>query len=125
MAAAKLTAASLAKLATCHKDLQRLVKALVADGVALHVLCGHRNKYEQDKAFADGKSRLKFPRSKHNPYPSKAVDIAPAPLDWENLDAFSELGELVKAKAEEMAIKVVWGGDWTDFVDRPHYQLGE
>jgi peptidoglycan L-alanyl-D-glutamate endopeptidase CwlK len=112
MPAHKLTALSLSKLATCHRDLQRLVKALVEDGVALHVLCGHRNKYEQDKAFADGKSRLKFPKSKHNSYPAKAVDLTPVPLDWSAQGAFLELAAKVQAKAKALGIKLRYGGDW-------------
>jgi len=112
MAAAKLTAGSLAKLATCHRDLQRLVKALVEDGVALHVICGHRDRLAQDRAFAEGKSKLRFPRSKHNPYPSKAIDLGPLPLLWDDKPAFVALAKLVRAKARELDIAVRWGGDW-------------
>ncbi len=112
MAAAKLTASSLAKLSTCHRDLQRLVRALEADGVALHVICGHRDRVAQDRAFAAGKSQLKFPKSKHNCYPSRAADLTPAPLDWMNKKAFLDLAAKVRAKARELDIALRYGGDW-------------
>ena len=41
------------------------------------IVCGHRNKEDQNKAFAEGKSKLKWPKGKHNKLPSQAVDAAP------------------------------------------------
>ena len=36
-----------------------------------------RTKTEQDELFAKGKTKLKYPESKHNRDPSLAIDIAP------------------------------------------------
>ena len=76
--------ASRAKLKTCHRDLQ-LLFAHVIQEYDCTIVCGHRDKEAQDKAYAEGKSKLKYPRSKHNRIPSWAVDAAPyekAGIDW-------------------------------------------
>lgn len=86
------------------------------------VICGYRGKEDQDKAFAEGKSKLKYPHSKHNKLPSLAVDIAPYPIDWKNIEAFKELAIRVKAEANKQGFKIVWGGDWK-FKDYPHFEI--
>ena len=52
------------RLSTCHPDLQTVCRELIKQ-YDFSVLCGHRNKAEQDAAFAAGNSRLKYPQSKH------------------------------------------------------------
>lgn len=129
--AAVLSAISRQRLMTCDKRLIRIVEALLEDGVSVHVLCGHRNKKDQDEAFRTGASDLQWPNSKHNPMPSKAVDLAPAPLDWDDLDAFDVLAKLVLAKAEDLGIALRWGADWDrdgkprekGEWDSPHFEL--
>ena len=133
MAAVKLTAGSISKLSTCHRDLQRLVKELAEDGVALQVLCGHRDKVTQERAYMEGKSKLRWPRSKHNAYPSRAVDLAPFPIDWNDKPGFLLLQAKVMAKAQELGITLRWGGDWdrdgrlmeTGEWDLVHFELVE
>lgn len=118
---AGLTAKSLSRLGTCHRDLQMLIKA-VAGAIDIVVICGHRTQKEQNEAFANGKSKLMWPKSRHNSYPSKAVDIAPTPLDWEDIESFQILAAIVKEKAAELGIEVVWGGDWK-IRDYVHWEL--
>lgn len=104
------------------------------------VICGHRSKPDQDKAFAEGKSKLKFPNSKHNLDPSMAVDIAPVKytenrtvwIDWEDIQSFLDLYEIVKRIAKDMGIGIRYGGDWdgnpltrNKFDDFVHYELLE
>ena len=48
------------------------------------ILEGYRNEEDQNKAFENGFSKLKFPNSKHNVYPSMAVDALPFPIDWKD-----------------------------------------
>jgi len=88
------------------------------------VLCGFRNEADQETAFANGFSKVHWPNSKHNTFPSKAVDVAPWPLDWKNTASFETLGTFVLSKAKDMGIDIEWGGTWT-FCDLPHYQLKE
>lgn len=125
------SARSLARLATCRPELQRLFKAVVAD-TDCTIICGHRAKAEQDKARAEGKSKLRWPRSKHNRYPSAAVDAAPWPLPaWDDSEAFIDFAQVVIKKAEELGIKIRYGGDWNGngrsdderFLDLVHFEL--
>lgn len=113
---------SLERLATCDKRLQMLVVAVNAE-MPVAVLVGRRGAQEQNQAFHDGRSKLKWPHSKHNWTPSRAVDLASLPVNWSDLDAFKRLADVVKRKAAELGIKIVWGGDWETFKDYDHFEL--
>lgn len=112
------------QLATVHPDLRRLFEEVVK-GMDCHVLCGYRNEADQDRAFNQGFSKVQWPNSKHNTYPSLAVDVSTWPLNWHDIASFDALGGFVLATAERLGIGVEWGGAWKSFVDRPHYQLKE
>ena len=118
----KLSTKSQTKLNTCHSDLIKLIEA-VAETEKCAVICGHRGKAEQEKAFASGASKARFGQSKHNSKPSLAVDVVPLPLDWEDIPAFEKLGEKIMAKAEELGINIRWGRDFTNLKDYPHFEL--
>jgi peptidoglycan L-alanyl-D-glutamate endopeptidase CwlK len=89
----------------------------------ISITCGYRSKAEQDKAYEDGFSKLKWPESQHNKRPSRAVDVVPYPEKWSSVEAFEELAVIVKEEAELLGIDVEWGGDWVHFRDYPHWQL--
>lgn len=112
---------SLERLRTCHDDLQLLCHAILED-MDITVLCGYRSEQEQNEAFAKGTSKLKFPKSKHNSYPSLAVDIAPYPVDWNNIEAFNKMCDIAEQKAEKMGIEIRLGRDFS-FRDYPHIEL--
>jgi peptidoglycan L-alanyl-D-glutamate endopeptidase CwlK len=118
----RLTATSQRRLRECHPKLQKLMEE-VSDRASIYVLCGFRGEKEQNEAFDKGASKLKFPDSKHNKTPSLAVDIAPNPLLWDDIEGFKKLGDLVKRVAKELDIQVKWGGDWVSFKDYPHFEL--
>jgi hypothetical protein len=126
----KFSKASRDKLNTCDSRLIMLMEAMIVDH-DFTILCGHRSKEAQDIAFKTGASKLRFPKSKHNSFPSRAVDIAPYPIDWEDTDRFIALAEAVKTKADKMGIKITWGGDFNndgnittnDTWDKPHFEL--
>ena len=109
-------------LSQSHKDLQILFNEVIKCR-DIAVICGHRGEKEQNKAYEDGFSMLKFPKSKHNKVPSLAVDVVPYPIDWNNIGRFEELGEFVVQKAKEMNINISWGGNWEKFKDYPHYEI--
>jgi len=113
---------SLARLATCDPELQRLFNE-VLQRVDCTVICGHRAEEAQNKAVAEGKSQTKWPHSKHNSLPSRAVDAGPWPLYWYDLKSFDQFAAVVKTVAAELNIEIEWGGDWVSFKDRPHFQL--
>ncbi len=126
------SARSRERLETCD---QRLVA--VFDEVVKHFDCtileGWRSEEDQNEAFRTGRSKLKYPDGKHNQKPSFAVDVAPYPVDWENLDRFRYFAGFVMGIASQMGTRLRWGGDWDGdtemrdqkFVDLPHFEVLE
>lgn len=118
---------SLSKLKECHPDLIKLIMAVDAL-YPVQVICGHRGKEDQDKAFAEKKSKLKFPESKHNKKPSLAVDVVPDPdqnpktISWVDLKEFEIMCYTLESKADELGIKIRLGRDFS-FKDFPHVEL--
>jgi peptidoglycan LD-endopeptidase CwlK len=123
-------ATSKANLATCHPDLQHVLNEAIKH-VDFSVTCGYRGQVEQDKAFAEGKSKLKYPNGEHNKIPSNAVDVAPYPINWNDAEAFTLLSGVIYGIACMMGIKLRLGADWDGdfntlehkFKDRPHIEL--
>lgn len=120
------------RLLECDHRLQRLFNEIIKH-YDCTVLCGHRDRKEQDRLFSQGLSKLEFPHSKHNVFPSLAVDVAPYPINWNDREEFYHFGGFVMGVAASMGIKLRWGGDWdmdTDFhdqtfMDLPHFELVE
>jgi peptidoglycan L-alanyl-D-glutamate endopeptidase CwlK len=127
---ANLSQKSLDRLNTCDPRLVLLVKEVVKS-FDCAVLVGHRTEAEQDDAFHQGLSKLQWPKSKHNSLPSMAVDLAPWPIDWNNVEQFCYFAGFVMGLAESMGIKLRWGGDWNEnenprdetFKDLVHFEL--
>lgn len=121
---------SLAKLATCDERLQKIFKEVIK-GIDCQVLEGHRGQKAQDAAFAAGNSKLKWPKGEHNATPSRAVDVAPWPVDWKDMRRFDFFAGYVKGTAAQMGLKVRWGGDWDSdndlkdqkFNDLVHFEI--
>ncbi len=119
------------RLLTCHPKLQELFFALEDWDVT--IICGERTKAEQDAAVAAGNSKVVYPNSKHNSHPSKAVDAALYPIDWNDTGRHYMFAGIVKQKAKELGIKIRCGADWdgdndTDdqtFNDLVHFELAE
>jgi peptidoglycan L-alanyl-D-glutamate endopeptidase CwlK len=95
------------------------------------VISTHRTMHEQNELYRKGFSKKKFPDSKHNKYPSKAVDIAPYPLDWADDERFYFMSGVIEVAAQVVGVKLRWGGDWDGdgdlhdqtFMDLGHYEL--
>lgn len=111
------------RLATCVPELQLVMNEAILE-YDFTVLCGHRGKEDQDKAVEEGKSQTPWPTSKHNSMPSMAADIAPWPVDWNDIQRFKDLAQVVLDVAARNGIDIVWGGHWKSFKDYPHYQIG-
>jgi peptidoglycan L-alanyl-D-glutamate endopeptidase CwlK len=79
----------------------------------------------------EGKSKTRWPTSKHNAVPSLAVDLVPCPVDWKDRERFILLAGIVIGIAWKLGIPVRWGGDWDgdsniaehSFQDLPHFEL--
>jgi len=129
-AVAKFSKVSLARLLTCDIALQQLFLEVVKF-FDCTVECGHRGKEAQDAAFAAGRSKLQWPRSKHNTTPSQAVDVSPYPVNYKDVQRYYYFAGQVTQFAREMKIAVRWGGDWDsdtfvndqNFNDLVHWEL--
>lgn len=53
-----------------------------------------------------------------------AVDLAPFPVDWNDLRKFHQIADAMKRAALMEGVKITWGGDWTSSKDLPHFELG-
>ncbi len=118
----ELSKLSKAKLNTCHSDLIMLIEE-VAKEHKCAVICGHRNKYDQEQAFYQGNSKAKWGQSKHNKIPSLAVDVVPLPLNWDDIESFEKFGRAVMEKAKDLKIDILWGRDFKKLKDYPHFEL--
>ncbi len=117
------------KLNTCHPLLQTLFREVVKK-YDCTIICGNRNEKDQNEAFMKGFSKLKFPNSKHNSMPSRAVDVMPYPINWSDKSRLLHFAGYVQATADRLGIKVRWGGNFdgdsnldNGFLDRPHWEL--
>ena len=119
----KFSVRSKTNLSQCHIDLQTFCNHLI-QFVDISIICGHRGKEAQNKAFDDGFSKVRWPNSRHNKTPSEAVDIAKYPIDWKDEKGFRDLRKFALNEAEKLyrdgkithRIEVI---SW----DLPHYQL--
>lgn len=112
--------ASIAQLGTCDERLQRILHEAIQH-VDFTVIEGHRGKAKQHAAFLAGNSQLDWPLGKHNAIPSRAVDIAPYPIDWSNkttaLARFTFVAGVIKVIADQQGIKIRFGWDWNRNLD--------
>ncbi len=129
--------ASQTELESCHPALQQVLhQALLLSPFDLRILEGHRDENTQTALFRAGRSQLRWPHSKHNSMPSRAVDIIPLPLDWANTFAFHVMCGVMYAAAARIDLTAQgwrlrtgqdWNGNWrnTDqsFHDAPHFEL--
>ena len=132
----KFSITSLKRLDTCDSRLRDILQEVIKY-YDCTILYGHRTKEEQDAKYLAGQSKLKWPKSKHNTYPSMAVDVAPYPIPkdwgkaWKDRVKFYELKAIIFYEAEKRGINIRYGGDWdsdydyTDqtFDDLVHFEL--
>jgi peptidoglycan L-alanyl-D-glutamate endopeptidase CwlK len=123
-------------LETCHEDLQIIFNHVIAS-FDNSIICGHRDEQDQNEAYLTGASTVTWPNSNHNALPSKAVDSAPWPIDWEDLPRFRYYAGYVMGIARmlydrcEIDHQLRWGGDWdrdtlthdNTFNDLVHFEL--
>lgn len=69
-------------------------------------------------------------KSKH--LTGEAVDMAPCPVDWNDLERFETMAKVVLAASKELGIPIRWGGTWKNTTegwkdnkkyDGPHFEL--
>lgn len=142
---------SLDRLVGVHPDLVRVVKraaALAEKSDDFTVLEGVRTIETMQRYYGKGRtvaqcvakgvpakyaepSKAKVTwlenplMSNHRVHPDRyghAVDLAPFPIDWNDLARFRRIGALMKKAASLEGVAMEWGGDWKR-VDMPHFEL--
>jgi muramidase (phage lysozyme)/uncharacterized protein YcbK (DUF882 family) len=112
-----------ANLASIKPQLGDVVKrAQELAGVKFVVGSGKRDQALQDKAVQWGWSKTRDSNHLHG----DAVDIWIVEDDGSvSFDAkkLTEVAKAMKQAAKELGVGIQWGGDWTSFVDRPHFEL--
>ena len=134
----KFGESSLNKLSTCHPDIQKVMNEAIKL-FDFTILYGYRNPQEQMELYKVGRKLNDkgvweivgktvtnldgtAKKSKHNYKPSKAIDIAPYPIDWNDIERFKVMSLVVLKCAKDLNIKLEWGGSWT-MRDYPHFEL--
>lgn len=129
-------------LATVHPELVRLARrALALSTQDFTIICGYRNKIDQDAAVKAGNSKVSYPNSAHNQTDaagkprSCAIDVIPAPFtNWNDpamLAGWKAIADAMFAASKELNIPIRWGGDFnrdgdktkSDAWDKPHFEL--
>ncbi|MGB0662783.1 MAG: hypothetical protein ACPGMR_03230 [Pontibacterium sp.] len=136
----KYSVISARRLSECHSELQLLFR-VVLKRYDHSVYCGHRDEATQNEAYENKDSKLRWPDSKHNSIPSKAIDAGPyfSDVDRWDEDQCRHFGGYVMGVADMlfeqglMTYRVRWGGDWDQdknikdqtFNDLVHFELVE
>lgn len=128
---------SLDKLYDVNYGLQSIMQAAINTGIMdFSITEGHRGKAEQNRYYKYGKSKVQWPKGKHNKIPSEAVDVVPfinGKASWNKLHC-CVLAGVVLACASKLGISVRWGGNWDmdgepitdqDFQDLVHFEITE
>ncbi len=127
---AKFGKRSRERLATCDKRLQDVFNEVIKT-VDCSVLEGHRGEERQNKLLKEGKTKVAYPKGRHNAFPSRAADVVPYPIDWKDRERFHLFAGFVIGVANRMGITLRWGGDWNmnfevddnKFDDFPHFEI--
>ena len=130
---------SIEKLNQTKVQLQEIAKYALNLGLMdFSIIEGMRTKEVQDKYYNSGKSKVKWPNSKHNVKHvgelSCAFDAVPyvgGKISWNKYHC-SVLGGIILASAKTLGYTIRWGGNWdmdnepiTDqsFQDLVHFEL--
>tara|TARA_R110002020_G_scaffold1458_2_gene6556 strand:+ start:476 stop:874 length:399 start_codon:yes stop_codon:yes gene_type:complete len=120
------------RLKTCDERLQKVFNEVIKH-VDCSILEGHRSGERQNKLYDEGKTKVKYPKGRHNNNPSLAVDVARYPIDWDDRERHTLFAGFVIGIARGMGINLRWGGDWNRnwdtadnrFDDFPHFEIYE
>lgn len=103
-----------------------LMEAIKDSPIDFTILETVRTLEKQKEYLAKGTTKtLKsrhIPSSNNSGY-SEAADIAPYPINWQDIARFKKLSDHILKKANQLAIPITWGGTFKTLVDMPHYEL--
>lgn len=103
-----------------------MIEAIKDSPIDFTIIETVRTVERQRELVKQGKSQTN--KSRHIPSSNvsgyaEAVDIAPYPINWEDINRFNKLADHIQKKAKQLNIPITWGGQWKTLVDRPHYEL--
>ena len=110
------------RLATCDERLQDVFNEVIKY-VDCSILEGHRGKERQNDLFNKSRTKVKYPNGRHNASPSKAADVTPYPVDWEDRERQTLFAGFVLGIARCMGIKLRWGGNWDMYEERGRWEV--
>ncbi len=137
---AKFGRTSRDRLSTCHSDIQAIFQEVVLE-FDCSIICGHRDETKQNSAVYEGNSTLRYPMSKHNQWPSVAVDAGPwfpgITIPWDDIPQITffagQVLQIAKRLHADGKIEHIlrWGGDWNGnnlirdqkLMDYVHFEL--
>lgn len=91
-------------------------------GIPIYPHSAFRTNQEQMLLKARGRSRASYPRAPH--CQGRAVDLVHCRYHWELTPLeWQYLGKTGKDLAENLGIKIRWGGDFKSFYDPAHWEL--
>lgn len=118
----KLGPRSKMRLEGVHPDLVRVVeRAIEISIVDFTVLEGLRTPERQRTLRDSGASQTL--NSRH--ITGHAVDLGAwvdDQVDW-SWPLYHKIAAAMKTAAKELGVSIVWGGDWRNFKDGPHFEL--
>lgn len=127
----RMDAVSERRLAEVNPQLANRIRSMAADlraqGINVMVTSGYRSFAEQNALYAQGRTtpgnivtNARGGQSLHN-Y-GLAVDVVPLGANGQpNWNAPNSTWQAIGAAGKRQGME--WGGDWTSFVDRPHFQM--
>lgn len=86
---------------------------------------GLRSAAMQQELFLAGKSKVDGHDKKSYHQSGKAIDVyayVDGKASWDE-EHLALIADTVKRVARRMNIDITWGGDWTTFIDMPHFQI--
>lgn len=146
---------SIGRLATVHPKLRAVIeRALQLTTIDFTVLEGVRTPERQRELYGQGRTTTECTKAgisvkyakprmqkvtwtlRSNHFASadglsRAVDVVPFPLDWNDLAKFDAVAKAVLAAGKELDIGIRWGADWDQDgkprekseTDSPHFEL--
>jgi peptidoglycan L-alanyl-D-glutamate endopeptidase CwlK len=111
-------------------DRLQLIAFEAIEFIDFTVLETLRTLERQQELFNEGKAKTMT--SKHLIRPlSRAIDVAPYPIDWDYLPSFYYLAGVWMSIAGRHNINLRWGGNWrkdnnfkdNDFMDLVHFEI--